>query len=305
MKKSRWGTIAIVLIILFITASIISGILSLFTSGMPDQSGNVLVIPVTGSIVSSRAETLFGESLTSSTAIISLLDDVSEDPTIEAVIFEINSAGGGAVASEEIMSKIKTLEIPTVAVIRDVGASGAYWIASATDHIISNPLSSVGSIGVILSYLEFGDFLKDNNVTYQRLVSGKYKDMGTPFRELTEEEIEMVQQRLDFVKTYFMESVAENRGMDVEDIEPLSEGQIFLGSESVDLGLVDDLGNIDDAKLYLESVLDKNVSLRRHVEQRSIFDVFALKSDRKFFMMGKGIGETMFSGDDASFVINT
>ncbi|MFP4401035.1 MAG: signal peptide peptidase SppA [Candidatus Woesearchaeota archaeon] len=305
MKKSRWGTIAIVLIILFITASIISGILSLFTSGMPDQSGNVLVIPVTGSIVSSRAETLFGESLTSSTAIISLLDDVSEDPTIEAVIFEINSAGGGAVASEEIMSKIKTLEIPTVAVIRDVGASGAYWIASATDHIISNPLSSVGSIGVILSYLEFGDFLKDNNVTYQRLVSGKYKDMGTPFRELTDEEIEMVQQRLDFVKTYFMESVAENRGMDVEDIEPLSEGQIFLGSESVDLGLVDDLGNIDDAKLYLESVLDKNVSLRRHVEQRSIFDVFALKSDRKFFMMGKGIGETMFSGDDASFVINT
>ena len=166
----------------------------LIASDSEPTTGNVAVIPIKGVIMIDSEDSLFATSVASSTDIVKLIEKAESDPSIEAIVFDINSPGGAPVASAEIARAIAEAEKPTVAVIREVGASGAYWAASAADHIIANEVSITGSIGVLASYLEYGDLLAEYNVSYTRFVSGEHKDMGSPYREMTNEEEEIYQQ---------------------------------------------------------------------------------------------------------------
>ncbi|MBI2130309.1 S49 family peptidase, partial [Candidatus Woesearchaeota archaeon] len=149
---------------------------------------------------------------------------------------------GSPVASEEIANAIKKTNKTSVAWIREIGTSGAYWVASSTDYIIASRVSITGSIGVIASYTEFSGIMKDYNLTYRRLISGKYKDIGDPFKELVPEEQEILQSYLDSIRDYFVEEVAKNRNMKKQEVEKAANGLFYLGGEAKKLGLIDEIG---------------------------------------------------------------
>ncbi len=290
-KKSRLFQVLMIILSLVIVSNLL--VMVFYGSGKTLLSGNVLVIPITGSIMVGSDSGLLSDSVTSSTKVIEQLDLAETSDQIRAVVLEVNSGGGSAVASNEIVTRINNFDKPIVSVIREVGASGAYWSASSSDYIFADPLSMVGSIGVISSYLDFSEFLDDKNISYERLVSGKYKDAGIPFRELTSEERSMKQEQLDKVKEYFVNSVSENRNISLDKLEPLSQGQVFLGMDSIELGLIDELGGMSDAKLYLENNLNTTIYFDYIEEELSFMDIMGLKFDNLFYMVGQGIGSKL------------
>ena len=227
----------------------------------------------------------------------SFIEKAEKDSGIKAIIFDINSPGGSPVASSEIANTIKSLNKPTLSVISDIGASGAYWIASSTDKIFANQMSIVGSIGVIASYLEFAEFIDDHNVTYRRLVSGKYKDIGSMFKEMTPEEETQMQAIIDKMHQYFIEEVAINRNLSIEHVSELANGMFYLGEESKELELIDYIGNLPSAKEYLEKELNITIELTTYEKEKSLRDMFNIMSNEKFFYIGQGISKNILEKD--------
>ena len=157
MKDSnfRWGYAIFVLLLLSVLGIISVGIISFFAGlDVESLSGNVALIPIDGVIIGSRESDSIFETSVSSTEIIKFIEKADKNPSIRAIILEINSPGGSAVASEEIANAVKKTNKTTVAWIREIGTSGAYWVSSASDRIVADRVSITGSIGVIASYLE-------------------------------------------------------------------------------------------------------------------------------------------------------
>ena len=238
----------------------------IFLAGNKNIGKNVAVIPIEGTITTTGGYNFMFQRTTSSSEIISFIDDAVKDKNIKAIIFEINSPGGSAVASSEIAEAIKEAkkEKLTVALIREQGTSGAYWVASACDHIIAHPLSFTGSIGVIASYLEFSGLLEKYNITYEKLTSGEHKDIMSPYRELTEDERKAIMEKLDIIYEDFVQEVGHNRNMSEEKVRELADGMFYLGKEAKDLGLVDELGTEKDAEKYIEQKLGIKVKIKKY-----------------------------------------
>ena len=156
--RGKWTFIILFLIALSVVSFIVAGIIGAFAMSSTIQytgQGNVAVIAVKGMITVDQLPGFAMDYTAASTEIVSLIEEASENPRIEAIILDINSQGGSPVGSDEIAQAVKKTNKTTVSVIRELGASGAYWIASASDHVIANRMSITGSIGVVGSYLEF------------------------------------------------------------------------------------------------------------------------------------------------------
>src|SRR3989344_107452 len=303
-KPFRWGFAIFIVLLLGILGFIFVGILSLFVGvDVESLSGNVAVIPIHGVIVASDDSGSLFDTATSSEDIIELIEKADDNPNIKAIILDINSPGGSAVASEEIANALKKVNKTKVAWIREVGASGAYWIASSSDHIVASRASITGSIGVIASYLEFGGLLEKYGVRYQRLVSGEYKDIGTPFREMTPEEEKVFQKNLDLIRGFFIDEVAQNRNMSRKDVEKAANGMFFLGAQAKDMGLVDELGGIDEAISYIERKENIKAETTEYETEKSFLDIFGDVMSKQSFSIGKGIGSEIFAQND--FAIRT
>jgi protease-4 len=284
------------LFITIVTVIVLLAIIGFFLGAFSPQEfarGNVAVIPIKGLIVSELRGGQFEPGGTSAVDTVEAIREANEDQMIEAIIFEINSPGGAAVASDEIVQAIRKVNKTTVAVIKDIGTSGAYWIASATDIIFANEISMTGSIGVIGSYLEIAELLQEYNVTYRRIVAGKYKDIGSPFKELTGEEQLIFQRTVDKMRDYFVKSVAENRNMEVKDVDKLATGAFYLGSEAIDKGLVDEIGSFYDAVSYVETKHNITAELVEFWTRPSLFERLAGVVNINSFFVGKGIGSSL------------
>jgi protease-4 len=247
-KKFSFKRLFIIMIFFFILSSIISSVMFSLTP-------KIAVIPIHGVILVDKDTSIFGDNSLSSREIASTLYSLKDDTSVEAILLDINSPGGSAVASEEIAQAVQAVkqEKPVYAVISDVGASGAYWVASSADKIYSSKLSLVGSIGVTMASLSYENLLKEYNITYRQLISGKYKDIGTPYREMSEEEKQLLQEILDQTHTEFISIVAEQRNLTMEEITPYAQGQIFLGSKAQEIGFVDKIGTYTDALTDLKN----------------------------------------------------
>lgn len=288
---NRWLTVFAVIAVLFFVGYIFAGIIRLFfiPEGLA-MSGNVALIPIEGVISTGGDQSSFAQGVASSTKIVEFIKKANDNPDIKAIIFEINSPGGSGVASEEIANAIKKTNKTTISYIREVGASGAYWVASATDRIFVSRMSITGSIGVTASYLEFAGLLKDYNVTYRELVAGKYKDMGNPFAELTKEEQDIFQKQLATVHEFFIDEVAKNRRLSNDAVRGLATGEPILGMRAKELGLVDEIGGKDEATKYLEQKLNLTAEIAEYKEKRTFLDLLQGMISDDFFRIGYGIG---------------
>lgn len=273
-KQSWWKRISIgraisimmSLIILFFMIMIFGLFAAVIVGPVP--TGNIAVIHIDGMITAQEG---YGNFVFSS-KIVEFIKKADQDSQIEAIMLDINSGGGSAVGSDEIAQAVKKANKTTIAVIREAGASGAYWIASSADIVYANRMSITGSIGVIGAYLEFDGLLEDYNITYRRMVSGKYKDIGSPFKEMTQEEQAMFQGMLDQIHEFFIEEVALNRNMTVEQVREISNGELFLGVKAKELGLVDRLGTKQDAVNFIEGEFNITADLADYKSRSGIAD---------------------------------
>src|SRR3989338_2886737 len=302
--KFRWGYAIFVLLLLSVLGFIAVGIISVFVGvDVESLSGNVALIPIEGVIVATDPNGLF-ETVTTSTDAIELIEKADKNSNIKAIILQINSPGGSAVASEEIAEAVKKTNKTTVAWIREVGASGAYWIASSTDHIVASRISITGSIGVISSYLEFSGFLEKYGIGYERLVTGDSKDVGTPFRKLTTKETEKIQERLDRLHNIFINEVAENRQLSIDKVKKLADGDVLLGEEALEAGLVDQLGDKVVLESYLKSEYDiEDITYSTYQKETSFFELISGMTSQWSFKMGEGIGAIFLEKSKEPFLI--
>ena len=189
--------------------------------------------------------------------VVRQLKQFADDDSIKAVILHINTPGGGAAASEEIYKEVlrvrdgdsvrKKKPKRIVASIETLGASGGYYVASASNKIFANEASIVGSIGVIAQWTNYGDLLKWAKLKDEVIKAGALKDVGNPAREMTPEERAYLQSLIDNMHGQFIAAVASGRKLKVEDVKPIADGRVWTGQQAIALKLVDQLGDFQTA----------------------------------------------------------
>lgn len=215
------------------------------------NEGNVALIKINSEI--SIDSSILSQSISSDSIIASLLE-AEANPNVEAIILSINSPGGTVVASKEVAEYVKTMNKTVISWIRDLGTSGAYLIASASDHIISDELSIVGSIGAKMSYLSFNGTMEKYGMEYNEISSGSLKEMGSPYKDLSNDEYFILSSLINDSFNYFLDFVVINRNLSNSSIGIIKDGRIVSGLEALNLGLVDELGSKTEIINYLESL---------------------------------------------------
>jgi len=187
--------------------------------------------------------------LTKSRPVIERILKFKKNESIKAIILRINSPGGGVGPAQEIYEELMKLRDKKyiVASMESIAASGGYYIACAAHKIVANPGTITGSIGVIVEFANIEELLKKVGLKSIVIKSGKYKDIMSPTREMSKEERELLQSVIDNVHNQFIEAVAKGRNISKERIQSIADGRIFSGEQAKSLGLVDVLGNFQDA----------------------------------------------------------
>ena len=183
--------------------------------------------------------------------VVGQLKKFGDDSSIKAIILHVNSPGGGVAASEEIYREVKRIrgekKKRIVVSIESVGASGAYYVASASDKIYADQGSIVGSIGVIAQWVNYGDLLKWAKLKDVVFKTGEFKDTGNPARDLTPVEQAYMQSLIDNMFGQFVKAVADGRGMKFDDVKAIANGKVWTGEQAMSMKLIDGVGDFEAA----------------------------------------------------------
>jgi protease IV len=188
--------------------------------------------------------------ITSSRAIVKQLEGFRKDDGIKAVVFRIDSPGGGIAASQEIFEHVRRVREsgkPVIASMGSVAASGGYYVALGADTIMANPGTTTGSIGVIAEFPNFTKLLDKLGVQMTVIKSGKFKDTGSPYRQMNEQDRQYLQAWIDDGYNQFVQAVAKERNMTPEHVRTLADGRVYSGEQALRLALIDTLGTYEDA----------------------------------------------------------
>ena len=189
------------------------------------------------------------EAVIPSKTVIQNLKKFRDDDSIKAIVLRIDSPGGGVGPSQEIFREIRKTSATkkVVASMGTIAASGGYYIAAGANGIVANPGTITGSIGVIMGFTNYEELLNKIGLVPIVVKSGEYKDIGSPVREMKSEEKQILKEFAKKIHRQFIKDIVDGRKMDREKVESLADGRIFTGQESKKFGLVDRLGNLEDA----------------------------------------------------------
>ena len=225
----------IFLSVLYLTSFAVGG-------GLPHRFGS---LPVGNKVALVKIEWM----LITSDEIVEEITNHAEDSSIKAIIVRVDSPGGGVVASQEIFNALQNARKEGKKIVVSMGsvaASGGYYIAAAADRIVANPGTLTGSIGVKMEFANIEKLLEKVGVKGMVVKAGAYKDIGSPFRDMTVQEQKLLQTVIDDVHGQFIEAVAGGRHMPVADVRAIADGSIFTGRQALTLKLVDQLGDLED-----------------------------------------------------------
>ena len=196
----------------------------------------VAVLPISGLITDSEAT-------------IEQLKKFAKDDSVKAIVVRLNTPGGGVGPSQEIYEEVRKIRGKKVIVasMGALAASGGYYIACGADKIFANPGTITGSIGVLMQFVNVKDLIEKIGVKGFVIKSGSFKDTGSPVREMSPEERKLLQSVIDNVHSQFVNAVAEGRKLSREAVLEVADGRILSGEQAKELGLVDVLGNQEDA----------------------------------------------------------
>ncbi len=194
--------------------------------------------------------------------VVDQLRKFADDDSIKAIVIHVNSPGGGVAASEEIYREVKRIRDDKkkriVSSIETVGASGAYYVSSATNKIYADSGSVVGSIGVIAEWVNYGDLMRWAKLKPEVLKVGQFKDTGDPTRELTPSERQYMQGLIDNMYGQFVQAVADGRHANVADIKSIADGRVWTGEQALSMHLIDQIG--DFRTVVLDTAKSVNIS---------------------------------------------
>ena len=280
MFSRRHPYLFFILIFSTVVATTMIAMILLFVVGTKDSDfefgEKVGIIEITGIIGDAKS-------------VIHNLKRFREDDSIKAIVVRIDSPGGAVGPSQEIYREIrKTLSSKkVVASMGTIAASGGYYIAAGTDGIIANPGTITGSIGVIMGFTNYQELLQKIGLVPIVVKSGEYKDIGSPVRKMKAEEQKILQDFAKKIHQQFIKDIVEGRKMDQAKVEALADGRIFTGEESKQLGLVDRLGNFEDAiewagrlggikgKIATVYAREKKFSLLRYIADSSVRELLS------------------------------
>jgi protease-4 len=232
--------ILMVLVVLGIIALLLGAILTLVSSSpvlsLLSLREKIGVVNIEGAIMDSEP-------------VVTQLVQFRKDKGIKAIVLRIDSPGGAVAPSQEIYWEVKKAAAskPVIASMGKVAASGGYYVACAANKIVANPGTLTGSIGVLMEFLQVEDLLKKIGVGIEVLKTGEFKDIGSPHRKLSEKDRELISSLISDIQKQFVEAVARGRNLPIEKVREIADGRILSGSQSKEHGLVDELGNFQDA----------------------------------------------------------
>jgi protease-4 len=238
MAKRMRRAVGVTALIFFLS---FAAVLGLLTVGEPPGvvlGGNrVAVIDVEGVIVDADR-------------VVRELEAEAEDPSVRAIVVRIQSPGGVVAPTQEIYDailKARERGKPVVASMGSVAASGGYYLAAAADKIVANPGTLTGSIGVLMQLVEVEGLLKKVGVRYEVIKAGRFKDVGSLGRPMTDEERAVLQALLDDMYEQFVTAVVSGRRLERARVLDLADGRVYSGRRAQELGLVDTLGGLEEA----------------------------------------------------------
>jgi len=225
----------IIVLVLFVIAIVVSLVLVFFQKNIPIGE-RIALVRVEGPILDSKD-------------VIDELKGHVKDPSIKAIVLRIDSPGGAVAPSQEIYEEIRKAVTKKKIVVSmgSVAASGGYYIAAPATRIVANPGTLTGSIGVIMEIPNVEGLMNKIGVKTEVIKSGRHKDIASVFRGIKKEEREILQGVLDNVHEQFIKAVAEGRKMLIEDVQRIADGRVFTGEQALKAGLVDEIGNLEDA----------------------------------------------------------
>jgi len=207
----------------------------------------VVRIPLTGMILMEEEGGLFSRGSGSAVMALRSIRRATHDARVRAIILEVDSGGGGITASDVLYHALEEFRRSAdgrriVSIFGDVAASGAYYVAAASDYIVARPTSVTGSIGVLLHSLNIRELSQKIGVRSVTIKSGANKDLLNPFEDLTEEQKRLLQALVDEFYDRFVALVADGRALDTGRVRALADGRVFTASQALELGLVDEIG---------------------------------------------------------------
>ncbi|MFO7918941.1 MAG: signal peptide peptidase SppA [Anaerolineae bacterium] len=252
-KKRTWPWIVAIIGLVVVLSCGGMALLSLLMVGSSEGGfwaprGTVAVIKAHGTIVSGEAPGGFGErGVVYSRSLVDRVEEAAEDPRVAAIVLDVNSPGGGVVASASIYKALTECPKPIVVSMGDTAASGGYYISCGAQYIFAHPATITGSIGVILSFVNAEELAEKLGITMEVIKSGPLKDQGSWHRSLEERERELLQSFIDEAYDDFVQTVVEGRDLSADHVRNYADGRIFSGKRAVELGFVDATGDLKDA----------------------------------------------------------
>lgn len=228
------------------------------------ESCNVLAFAINGYLATYTSDNTAEELEMDAVSSWNIADGIrhaKDYPNVKAILLSVDSSGGDATTGEEVANALKAQELPSVAVIRSIAASAAYWAATGADTVFASRISDVGSIGATASYLDESRKNAQDGYTYVELTSAPYKDAGVPDRPLSTEEKAAVLSDLKKMHEVFVDDVAANRNLEREKVAQLANGLTYLGVDALEYGLVDKLGGFTAATDYIAEQIGEPVEL--------------------------------------------
>jgi protease-4 len=212
------------------------------SSGFGDS---VAVVRIEGTILSGDRAANSTESF--SGVVISELEDAAANPSVKAIVLRVDSPGGSVTGSSQIWEVIDAIEKPVVASMASIAASGGYYVSAPADYIIARPDTLTGSLGVIMTLYDATELIDKVGLQVIDITSGENKAIGSMFTQMTPEQQDILQTLTDESYAEFVRVISEGRGMSEADVLDLADGRIYSGRQALENGLVDELGNFDDA----------------------------------------------------------
>ncbi len=246
-------------------------------------SNKVVRIPLTGLIMFGESEGFFSPAGATEMA-LQAIRRATYDPDVRAIIMEIDSGGGGITASDILYNALLNFRAAdgtrqVITLCGDMAASGAYYIALASDHIIAHPTTVTGSIGVIIQSLNFRELAQRHGVVDTSFKSGENKDLLNPLGEISTAEKMIVQGVVDDMHKRFVSLVATRRNIPEGTLVPLTDGRIFTASHALELGLIDEIGYWEDAMSRTATLLGvPDICVYRYDQSVSLMSLLQVTS---------------------------
>jgi protease IV len=242
-----------------------------------DGPDKVAVVPVEGTIASADDSLGGTQPTVTPEGLADALRQAGGDPSVAAVVLEINSPGGGVTASDVMHQSVLDFKEntgkPVVVSMGDTAASGGYYISTAADRIVANETTLTGSLGVIFQLTNFAEAADKYGIKQEVIKSGKYKDIGNSFRELKPEEREIFQSLVDESYAEFVDVISEGRNITEERVREIADGRVYSGLQAEELGLVDSFGGLDEAAAIAGRLAGtSDTTVIRYVQQPTLRD---------------------------------